>query len=519
MSARITSPSLLQRLALLALAFLLVGCGGGATSTSTLISNGGGALSSNIGNTSATVCSATPEQLQPYGGVSSGSASSVYMDNCATAGTLAAVNLPYISVNVCAPSGACAWIDHVLVDTGSVGLRLLADALPPALLASLPSTPVAGSTASVGECFQFVVSYMWGGVRTATVNLGGTVPASGGAHNGSVSGTGNIFILNDPNVPATVPASCSTAAGIASPQAKAAIDFGANGIIGIGMLPDDASNGAATYYQCLAGSCTLFPATTTTAAGTPPPGAAVVNPLAAAHLSAAAITLDAASTIHSHTVTYSNYGLPGFVNASALVGTLSYLSGPPTPSAKFYVNPYSQRMPAQLSNGSASANFPTSTTTFAGAFMDSGSNAYFYTQTDLSPQVLAMQNCPFTTLNSSGQPVTSQRPFACNLSGQTTIPLVLALKLGSDIGPPPAPSTTTASATTVVSPGLSFYDYNFLNNSYPNSPVLEGLTVIETTSPSPFAGQFDLGLPFFLGRPVYISVSDGVNQARSYYGL
>lgn len=54
-----------------------------------------------------------------------------------------AINQSYVSVTLCAPGTTnCQTIDHVWVDTGSSGLRILASVLQPALLAALPqSTP------------------------------------------------------------------------------------------------------------------------------------------------------------------------------------------------------------------------------------------------------------------------------------------------------------------------------------------------------------------------------------------
>ncbi|MGA9992093.1 MAG: DUF3443 family protein, partial [Thiobacillaceae bacterium] len=54
-----------------------------------------------------------------------------------------AINGPYVSVTLCAPGTTnCQTIDHLLVDTGASGARVLASVLQPALLAALPlSTP------------------------------------------------------------------------------------------------------------------------------------------------------------------------------------------------------------------------------------------------------------------------------------------------------------------------------------------------------------------------------------------
>jgi hypothetical protein len=52
---------------------------------------------------------------------------------------LYAYNQPYVSVTLCAPGTSnCQTIDHVLVDTGSVGLRILSSVLNASLLSALP---------------------------------------------------------------------------------------------------------------------------------------------------------------------------------------------------------------------------------------------------------------------------------------------------------------------------------------------------------------------------------------------
>ena len=58
-------------------------------------------------------------------------------------------------------------IDGVLIDTGSVGLRVLASAL------SLPlsqQTDAAGN--AIGTCGQFQDGYTWGPVKTADIRIG-----------------------------------------------------------------------------------------------------------------------------------------------------------------------------------------------------------------------------------------------------------------------------------------------------------------------------------------------------------
>src|SRR5262249_40286643 len=61
-------------------------------------------------------------------------------------------NIPFISVTVCAPGSAanCQTIDHIEVDTGSWGLRIIAPGvLNAALLAALPQQMVGATTTPV----------------------------------------------------------------------------------------------------------------------------------------------------------------------------------------------------------------------------------------------------------------------------------------------------------------------------------------------------------------------------------
>ncbi|OWY39921.1 hypothetical protein CEK28_04030 [Xenophilus sp. AP218F] len=87
------------------------------------------------------------------------------------------INMPYVSVTVCAPGGAnCQVVDHVLVDTGSTGLRVLASELTPALLSSLGQQQVGGR--DVAECANFASGATWGAVKLADIKLGGAVASA-----------------------------------------------------------------------------------------------------------------------------------------------------------------------------------------------------------------------------------------------------------------------------------------------------------------------------------------------------
>jgi hypothetical protein len=77
-------------------------------------------------------------------------------------------NKPCVSVTVCTPgTTTCQTIDDVLLDTGSVGLRIFRQAL------NVTLSQVAGNTGSLAECIQYGDgSSNWGPVQTADVILG-----------------------------------------------------------------------------------------------------------------------------------------------------------------------------------------------------------------------------------------------------------------------------------------------------------------------------------------------------------
>ena len=154
------------------------------------------------------------------------------------------VNTLFVSVTVCAPGSttACQTIDHVQVDTGSYGLRLLA----PVLTVTLPLETLAnGST--VAECTQFVDGFSWGPIVTADVQIAAK-------RRSSVP----VQVIGDSRY-STVPSDCSSSGGT---EEDTVADFGANGILGIGPFEIDQPGCAtaaetACYYACTtATSCT-----------------------------------------------------------------------------------------------------------------------------------------------------------------------------------------------------------------------------------------------------------------------
>lgn len=164
------------------------------------------------------------------------------------AGAAYQVNRLYTDVTICQPgTNNCQTIDHVLVDTGSTGLRLLASEVSPAL----GLVKLNGSTGfALLNCAQFVdTSFAWGPVAKADITLG-TMRAA------SVP----IQIVADAAYQPAVPSACGGIA-ITSVIGSGSGALGAKGILGIGQFKQDCGPGCVAagrgfYYACTNAGCT-----------------------------------------------------------------------------------------------------------------------------------------------------------------------------------------------------------------------------------------------------------------------
>jgi hypothetical protein len=152
------------------------------------------------------------------------------------------VNTLFVSVTVCVPGSttSCQTIDHIQVDTGSYGLRLLA----PALTLTLPVETLAGGN-SLAECTQFVDGFSWGPVALADVTIGGEKASSV-----------PVQVIGDSRF-TNIPSGCSGTGGM---EEDTVSKFGANGILGIGPFELDCgdcdTNAANGFYYSCTTSCT-----------------------------------------------------------------------------------------------------------------------------------------------------------------------------------------------------------------------------------------------------------------------
>src|SRR5665213_2534785 len=90
------------------------------------------------------------------------------------------VNTLFTTVTICAPGSTseCQTIDHVQVDTGSTGFRVIASVLGNGLTAGELPQAGDGNSNALDECVQFADGYSWGTVRTADLIIGGETAAA-----------------------------------------------------------------------------------------------------------------------------------------------------------------------------------------------------------------------------------------------------------------------------------------------------------------------------------------------------
>jgi hypothetical protein len=430
---------------LIAALFLLTACGGGSSSTTgsagaagsstgtatTTTSGGSGSGSTTAaGNTAVITVDSGPTSLQ--------SGANGYLQD----------NFAYVTVTVCAPGSAtnCQTIDHVQIDTGSVGLRILAPVLNASLLSALPlETDTQGN--GVGECFGFVDSYTFGSVRQADVSVGGEKVS--GMPFQAVADTGQF---------ATVPSLCSSGAGAELNSVNVA---GANGILGIGLTPTDCGSScavsggysAAIYYDCPASGCAGIIARSSSASA----------PFQQLPNLAAALGVDNNGVIVS---------LPAAAagGQTSLTGTLYFGIGTETNNAlgSATVLPTTTDS-SRFGTGFVTANF--NGQNLNQSYIDSGTSLYLFSDSAITACTgsYAGYYCPAAT-----------ETLSLTLQGQNTTSEAVSIQVAN--------AQALLSTTFAALPGLAGNPNTFSG----------GLTGYNHT--------FALGLPFFFGRNIYFGI-------------
>jgi hypothetical protein len=249
-----------------------------------------------------------------------------------------AFNIPFVSVTVCRPgTDVCQTIDHVMVDTGSYGLRLIA---PHGAGLGLPVVQAA-SGAEVGECGQFVSGYTWGTVAQADIKLGGEI-----ARSQSIQ-----LVGQNPGGVASAPSSCSSTGS----DFGTVSTLGANGILGVGQFNQDCGQSCASsatgglYYACSDGNC--LPTTM-------PVARQVSNPVANFDTDNNGVVLA--------------FPAVGAQGAAGLTGTLTFGIGTQANNALGGATKYHTDLSGNFTTVYKGTRMPDS-------FIDSGSNGLFFT--------------------------------------------------------------------------------------------------------------------------------------------
>ncbi len=416
----------------LAMVLLLTGCGGG----------GGGAVAGGSSSGSSSSSGGTTPTLTNFTTVTvdAGPAALNVGANAYTA-----TNIPYVTVTICAPGSTsnCQTIDHVLLDTGSVGLRLEASVLNATLLSAL-TTQVDGSGNGIGECYEYVDNYVFGSVRIGDFTIGGE----------TVAGMPLQVIGDTTGGFGTVPGSCSSSGGS---NMNTVQTLGANGIIGVGLGQTDcgsactntSGSGGAIYYDCPASGCA---GVVTRAESTTAPFQQLPNPVAAFAVDNNGTMLTLPSIPNAGVVSTSGtiyFGIGTQTNNG--LGSATVL---PTDNSGFVTATY---------NGTALTN----------SFFDSGSNFLYFVDTSIPA-------C--TQSGYSG--------FYCPPSPLSLSPTVTG---SGNVGSASAAFTlidayNTPAATSNAIPGIGV---NPNTQSFSN----------------PITNSFDFGLPFFFGHTIYTGIA------------
>lgn len=146
------------------------------------------------------------------------------------------VNTPYVTVTVCQPNTTiCQTLDHILLDTGSVGLKIDQSQLQ----MSLPAIAQDGSGLPISVCNLYGSGYAFATANYADVYIGGekasNIP---------------VQVIDDSSSQSGVPASCSNQGNVVNFS-----NSGAKGIIGVNPMIN-INNNTNIDYTCTNGSCT-----------------------------------------------------------------------------------------------------------------------------------------------------------------------------------------------------------------------------------------------------------------------
>ncbi|MGB6486074.1 MAG: DUF3443 family protein [Steroidobacteraceae bacterium] len=376
---------------------------------------------------------------------------------------------PFITITVCAPGSTtnCQQISDVEVDTGSYGLRIISSVLSSSVMGALTQENASNNQPLV-ECTEFVDGISWGPVMQADVQIGGE----------SASNV-PIQVMGDSSFENEIPSGCSSMGS----EEDTVAAFGANGIIGVGPFAQDCGSGCVlsnsqyaqnpTYFACPSGGTSVSDCEATG----PSLDQQVTNPVA-----------DFTSTGDDNGVIVQLASVADPDGAAMASGYLVFGIG------------------TQSNNGLGSATVLTGnddgdiTTTYNGnmlqsSFLDTGSNAYYFD----AGNTTALPDCPTSGSGSGGSGFTST--WLCPTSEQS-----ISLTNSGQNG------TTSNASIKIYNANTLFNEDNGTYTAFDDLGADTGsqttyCNTYELTTAANGDCYFDLGLPFFFGRNVYVAIA------------
>lgn len=329
------------------------------------------------------------------------------------------INQPCVSVRICEPGTEnCQTIDNILLDTGSYGLRVFSSLVT----LNLPKNTLSGN--DLAECVSYADgSSNWGPVKTADVVLGSLRAPS-------------VSIQIIDSAYATLPTDCTKPD--TTPSAA-----GYNGILGVGLFTEDCGSGCATiqnnriYFTCSGTTCNPTAV---------PIAQQVSNPVALLPTNNNGVILQFPDIPSEGSVSTFGYLVLG-------IGT--QVNNTPT-SANFF-------------QADSSGYFQTTFNgaTYDSAFIDSGSNGYFF------PKPSSLTSC------ASGSAAVG---FYC----PSSLVSLTATQAGASGRPRVNINFEISNAVAAVT-GPNFMFDNIGGN---------------------FAGTFDWGMPFYFGKTIFHGIEN-----------
>lgn len=369
----------------------------------------------------------------------------------------------FTSVTICAPGTSnCQTVDNVLVDTGSIGLRVLSSALT-----TLPQTSLGAiqdnTQDQLQECTQYGdTSYSWGPMWLADVKLGGE-KASGVPIQVIGGNAGSATFATVPQQCLTTPVNSSLPNG---GNEDTVATLGANGILGIGSFASDCGSYCAStsntgqsgfpYYICPAGQ----------------PCAAIAVPTQ--YQAANPVAFFSSSDSNGVMITFPSVPPSG---AASVSGTMNFGVGTQSDNALsnqtvFALDGCGNFPTISYNNAAYSDTFCNNGSGGYGGFLDTGSNGLFI----LDAATLGISDCTDNGYYCPGNTLTLSNISISGYGG-----------VGSG----------------TVS--LSIANADQLFGANPTFAVFSNLGGDSGTGPT--SDYFDFGLPFFLGRTVFVGIA------------